>query len=98
MSGGCLTPPRCVTETTLQVCSCHRALLQCGGGVHKKRRTRGSAGGGLFLLRAALCRQPGRSIERRLAEAGGQIEKQPHAGTFYVHLLQTVLFPGWVWE
>lgn len=84
----CLTPPRRVKETSLHVRSCHGALLQCGGGVCKKRCMRGSAGGrGLFPPRAALCRQPGRSTERLLAEASRQIEKQPHAGTFYVHLL-----------
>lgn len=41
---------------------------------------------GLFPPHAALCHQPGRSTEQLLAEASGQIEKQPHAGTFYMSI------------
>lgn len=48
------TPPRHMKETSLHVCSCRRALLQCGGAVCKKRRTRGSAGGDYSRL-ARLC-------------------------------------------
>lgn len=46
--------PHCVKETSLHVCSCCRALLQCGGSVCKKRWMWGSAGGGYSCL-AQLC-------------------------------------------
>lgn len=83
-----VTPPQPVKETSLHVHSCHRALQQCAGGVCKKRWMQGSVGGRVFWPCAALCCQLGRSTERLRAEASGQNEKLPHAGTFYVHLLQ----------
>lgn len=97
MSGAVSNPSSPPEGTSLQVRSCHRALLQSGGGVCKKRGMGGMCGRGLSLPRAALCRQPGRSGERRLAEASGQAGKQPRAGAFYGHLLRAVLFTGEVW-
>lgn len=70
--------PYCVKGTSLHVWSCCRALLQCGSSICKKRWTwRSAAGGWLFLPHPALCCQPGRSTEWRLAEASRQIEMQP---------------------
>lgn len=72
--------------------SCNMAVLSV-----RNDGSVGICGRGLFLPHAALCRQPGRSTEWLLVEASRQIEKQPHAGDFSVHLLQTVLFTSCVW-
>lgn len=90
--------PRHVKETSLHVCSCRRALLQCGDAVCKKRRTRGSAGGDYSRLAQLCVISLEGALSGFLLRPDGRLKSSPARGPFSVHLLQTVLYIGWVWE
>lgn len=78
----CLTPPRCVKETSLHVRSCHRALLQCGGGVCKKRRMRGSAGGDYSRLVQLCVVSLEGALSGFLLRPAGRLKSSPTQGPF----------------
>lgn len=78
----CLTPPRYVKETSLHVRSCHRALLQCGGGFCRKRWMRASAGGDYSCLVQLCVDSLEGALSGFLLRPAGRLKSSPTQGPF----------------